>query len=268
MSKLRSVSTAFWSDPFIEDLSANEKLLFLYFITNDKTNMLGIYEVSIKKISFDTGLNSEIINSSLKKFELLCKVRYVNNHIILVNYIKHQKFNPNMKKSAVDVYNSLPEDIKILGINTLEKTEQGFETLCKGFGMVRKDEAKVETKDEAKDKDEIEIFNVLDLEIFEAEIIEYSFTDFWELYPNKTNKKLAEVKFNKLTKEQKNLVEYHLPLFVANKPFKEYNYPHATTYLNQDRYKDEITTNLKTQENERLKQISTMLRSDGSAKYL
>jgi hypothetical protein len=104
--------------------------------------------------------------------------------------------------------------------------------------------------------------------VFEAEIIEYSFTDFWELYPNKTNKKLAEVKFNKLTKEQKDLVEYHLPLFVANKPFKEYNYPHATTYLNQDRYKDEITTNLKTQENERLKQISTMLRSDGSAKYL
>jgi hypothetical protein len=177
-----------------------------------------------------------------------------------------------MKKSAVDVYNSLPGDIKILGINTLEKTDQGFETLCKGFGMVRKDEAKdeakVEPKDEPKDENKDEIFDVLDLEIFEAEIIEYSFTDFWEIYPNKTNKKLAEVKFNKLTKEQKDLVEYHLPLFVANKPFKEYNYPHATTYLSQERYKDEITTNLKTQENERLKQISTMLRSDGSAKYL
>jgi hypothetical protein len=122
-------------------------------------------------------------------------------------------------------------------------------------------EVEVEGKVEVEEKEE-------NNGVFEAEIIEYSFTDFWEVYPNKTNKKLAEVKFNKLTKEQKDLVEYHLPLFVANKPFKEYNYPHATTYLNQDRYKDEITTNFKTQENERLKQISTMLRSDGSAKYL
>ena len=36
MSKLRSVSTAFWSDPFIEDLNPAQKLLFLYLITNEK----------------------------------------------------------------------------------------------------------------------------------------------------------------------------------------------------------------------------------------
>jgi len=79
-------------------------------------------------------------------------------------------------------------------------------------------------------------------EFFDFEIIEYSFNDFWEMYPNKTGKKTALEKFNKLTKKQKETIEKHLPLFINYKPFKEYNYPNPTTYLNQERYNDEIQT--------------------------
>ena len=99
MSKLRSINTAFWSDTWIEDLGPNDKLLFLYLVTNDKTNMLGIYESSIKKIAFETGLDIETVNNGLKAFETVNKVKYINNYIILVNYMKHQKYNTNMKKS-------------------------------------------------------------------------------------------------------------------------------------------------------------------------
>jgi len=90
-----------------------------------------------------------------------------------------------------------------------------------------------------------------DKNIYNAELIQYSFNDFWNLYPNKTNKKKAEEKFNKLTKQQKEKIENHLPFFISNKPFKDYNFPHATTYLNQERYNDEIqiTTNLTTSQN-------------------
>ena len=35
MSKLRSVATSIWSDPFIEDCSVSEKLLFIYLLTKD-----------------------------------------------------------------------------------------------------------------------------------------------------------------------------------------------------------------------------------------
>jgi len=62
MSKLRSVSTSFWSDPFIEDLSPEHKLLFLYLITNEKTNMLGIYRNQSKKFPLKQGLK-------MKQFE-------------------------------------------------------------------------------------------------------------------------------------------------------------------------------------------------------
>ena len=156
MSKLRSLSTSFWSDPFIEDLSVSEKLLFIYLITNEKTNMLGIYELSIKKISFETGIDKATVQKALKRFETINKVKYVDNHIILINFLKHQHFNTNMKKSAIDCYLNLPETLKIQGVK-IDKTNplEAFESLCEGFGMVRKVEVEVEdeTKGEVEDEE-------------------------------------------------------------------------------------------------------------------
>ena len=153
MSKLRSVSTAFWSDPFVEELTPTEKLLFLYLVTNEKTNMLGIYEASISKMSFETGIDKKTLSKALERFETVGKVKYINNFVFLTNYIKHQNFNPNMKKSAIDVFNNLPKglvdnDLEISKINPSE----GFERLSKALGMVRK----VEVEKEVEVEDEIE----------------------------------------------------------------------------------------------------------------
>lgn len=157
MAKLRSVSTAFWSDPFIEDLTPIEKLLFLYLITNEKTNMLGIYEASDRKISFETGIDSESISNALKRFETLGKVKRVDNWVILVNFLKHQSFNTNMKKSAIDTYNDLPKEMKIKGLDVDKSNPlEGFERLLKGFGMVRKVEVEYEVEDELEKEGEDE----------------------------------------------------------------------------------------------------------------
>lgn len=154
MSKLRSISTSFWSDPAIEDMTPEEKLLFLYLVTNDKTNMLGIYEVSIKKIAFETGLDKEIVLKALKGFESIGKVKYENNYIILCNFLKHQHFNTNMIKSAIDSYNELPKSLQIKDlIVSKDNPSEGFESLCIGFGMVRKVEVEVKSKVEDENED-------------------------------------------------------------------------------------------------------------------
>lgn len=158
MSKLRSINTAFWSDTWIETLDPNYKLLFLYLVTNDKTNMLGIYEASIRKISFETGLDIETVENGLKAFERINKVKYIDNYIILVNYMKHQNYNTNMKKSAIDIYNNLPKELRCSNIDVSKSNpSKGFETLLNHYGMVRKVEVEVEVEDEIEVEVEDEV---------------------------------------------------------------------------------------------------------------
>ncbi len=155
MKKLRSVNTNFWSDPFIESLTPSEKLIYLYLITNEKTNMLGVYEVSIRKMSFDTGIDKGTIEKALKGFETIGKVKYINNFIILTKYLKHQSFNLNMKKSAIDCYNNLPESLKFQGVKVSKSNPlEGFETLLNHYGILSKIEVEVEEEIEVEKKEE------------------------------------------------------------------------------------------------------------------
>ena len=120
--------------------------------------MLGIYEASIKKISFETGVKKDDVFNGLKEFERLNKVKYQNNFVILVNYMKHQNFNTNMKKSAIDVYNNLPKELRNSSISiSKDNALEGFETLLNHFGMVRKVEVEYEVEYEVEVKDEFKL---------------------------------------------------------------------------------------------------------------
>ena len=157
MSKLRSLNTAFWSDTWVEELEPMQKLLFIYLVTNEKTNMLGIYEASVKKISFETGIVPIVVKTYLKDFEKSNKVKYIDNRVILINYMKHQNYNTNMKKSAIDTYNDLPKSLKVNGLVVSKSNPtEGFERLSKGYGMVPKVEVEVEVKIETEKEYEVE----------------------------------------------------------------------------------------------------------------
>ncbi len=68
MSKTRYIKTDFWSDSFIESLDPVEKLLFIYLFTNDRLDLCGIYEITIRKISFETGINEDRVIKTISKF--------------------------------------------------------------------------------------------------------------------------------------------------------------------------------------------------------
>jgi len=54
MAKKRYISDIIWSDNWFEDLQPKEKLFFLYLLTNQQVSICGIYEISLKKIEFET----------------------------------------------------------------------------------------------------------------------------------------------------------------------------------------------------------------------
>lgn len=68
----------------------------------------------------------------------------------------------------------------------------------------------------------------------------YSFDDFWNDYDLKIGKKICEPKFKKLTDKQKQKIKETLPAFLSKIKDKKYQ-PHPSTYLNQERWNDEIT---------------------------
>lgn len=69
MNNDRVVSHKFWNDSKVIELDPLNKLLYLYLLTNFKTNLIGCYELPVSLISFDTSIEKDDIASRLKKFE-------------------------------------------------------------------------------------------------------------------------------------------------------------------------------------------------------
>jgi len=135
MNKHRSVSTHFWSDNYVIDLDPTEKLLFLYLLTNERTNMLGIYEIHIRRIAFDTGIDKEMVKKILDRFEEDGKASYIDGYVVLHNFTKHQAYNTNMKKSALNAFKELPNSLKTRGLcepllKPLEPFPEGYEPIA------------------------------------------------------------------------------------------------------------------------------------------
>lgn len=96
MSKTRYIKTDFWSDSFIESLDPTEKLLFIYLFTNDRLDLCGIYEITIRKISFETGINEERVQKIISKFSEKWKIHYIDWYICVINFTKHLQMNPSV----------------------------------------------------------------------------------------------------------------------------------------------------------------------------
>ncbi|MBA7590758.1 hypothetical protein ES708_32895 [subsurface metagenome] len=102
MSKKRYVDTKFWDDNYIIEKDPIEKLLFLYLLTNTLTNIIGIYEISTNRIAFDTGIDREMVDKILKRFEEDDKIKYENGWVAIKNFTKHQKY-PHQLHASLEV---------------------------------------------------------------------------------------------------------------------------------------------------------------------
>ena len=160
MSKLRSVNTHFWNDNYIIDLDPIEKLLFLYLLTNPNTNMLGVYELHIRKISFDTGIDKDMVLKIFDRFNDAGKASYVDGYVCLHNFTKHQSYNTNMKVSAVNTFNELPKSIKKQPF--IESIVKALKPLPKGSEPIAKEEREYELEDESE-KENINYVQFVDL---------------------------------------------------------------------------------------------------------
>jgi len=107
MATFRKLQTAFWTDPFVEDLTQEQKLFYLYLITNTKTSQSGIYEITKKYIAYETGFSPAQVNELLSFFERTDKISYSaeTNEIAIINW---SKFNYNKSHKVLKcIYDDL-----------------------------------------------------------------------------------------------------------------------------------------------------------------
>lgn len=108
MAIKRIVSTEFWTDKKVVDqFSPEDKLFFLYLLTNPHTTQLGIYPFVTKIAAFEIGYSSESVAALIERFEKygIIKFSQKTNEIAVKNYLKH-----SIVKGGTPVYDLLVKE--------------------------------------------------------------------------------------------------------------------------------------------------------------
>ncbi len=118
MAKQRYINTKFWSDNFIVELNPLDRYLFLYFLTNEHTNICGVYELPLRTMAFETGIEKDMLQKMLERLKK--KIFYIDGWVYIKNFAKHQRNNDSIQKGIARTLKEIPDEImaKIKGIDT------------------------------------------------------------------------------------------------------------------------------------------------------
>jgi hypothetical protein len=112
METSRMVRSSFWKDSFVQgNLNPLDRYLFLYLLTNERTNISGIYEIPMKFIAMETGIDiSELDRSMFPR--LSEKIAYIDGWVVIKNFQKHQSLKSALiKKGIFNELSRVPEKV-------------------------------------------------------------------------------------------------------------------------------------------------------------
>ena len=89
----RKVKSSLWHDPAVRQLSPEEKLLFVYLITNPHTHQSGLYYLPLVTIEHELGYTIHRIKSALDALSIhhLVMVDAANELVWVRNMYRHQR---------------------------------------------------------------------------------------------------------------------------------------------------------------------------------
>lgn len=112
MGKYTTFQKSFWSDDYVLSLTRDQKLVYAYLVTNDKTQQCGIYEIALSKVCLELAMTTEDFLYHLKKFVEDKKIYYSmeTKEVCIINWMKHNgntswKTMESVKKQLQDIKN-------------------------------------------------------------------------------------------------------------------------------------------------------------------
>ena len=213
----------FWEDSYIAELPPTDKLLFIYFLTNTHISLSGIYEIPLRNIALDTGIEVNSVEKSLDRFSEDKKIAHRDGWICVINYPKYQNYQSPTIKIAIQ------NELKIIPIEVLRFfTELGYPI----------DTLSIPPKGKGKGKGRVKVEGEYEREMFKR---------FWIEYPKKVGKKSAEQSFLKIRNLTPELFKKIIATLEDYKKSPQWTkdegrfIPHPTTWLNQERWNDEVS---------------------------
>lgn len=87
---LRSIDQRYWTDPYVESLSATEKLVYIHLFSSAHTNLVGVFQASRRMIAFQTACPGPDVDAALERFRRDGKAVIDGGEVWLASYIRHQ----------------------------------------------------------------------------------------------------------------------------------------------------------------------------------
>ena len=208
----RFIDTGLFKDSWFSELSANNKLFYVYLITN--CDHAGIIDLNPRLAEFETGIKGLAKGLDTVKQELgdrLYPLR--DNYYFLVKFVKYQ-YPRGLAES------SKPQNAVIKRLHEFGLDPNSMVRVTKEYANSLE---RVQDKDKDKDKDKDSI---------------YPFDQFWNDYNKKTNVAKSKERYDVLNETTRAKIKEHVPEYVKATPDKQYR-KDPTTYLNNKSWLDE-----------------------------
>lgn len=145
MAIFRKIHTSFWSDSFISELDNDQKLFYLYLMTNERTKQCGVYEITKKQISFDLGYSIDKVSKLLQYFISTGKIKFNDktNELALGNWLKYNSStSPKVQSCINQEFSKVKDTVLIEYVKSMDTQSQEEE---------EKEEEQKQEKEEVKD---------------------------------------------------------------------------------------------------------------------
>lgn len=123
----RPVNIEFWQDEFVLELSSEQKLTYIFLLTNRRTTQCGIYNIGLTIAQLELQFSEEKIKEHLKFFQEKGKLLYNNENkeIMLLNWHKYNNTH-NHKNIRICINKELKRIKTTEFINTFYEICQGI----------------------------------------------------------------------------------------------------------------------------------------------
>ena len=137
MAIYRNISLTFWTDNKVsDDFTSKDKYFFLYLLTNPHTNIIGCYEISIRQMSIEMGLNIKEIEELVDRAQTIHKTILYSKQtkeVLIKNWSRYNWTKSSKLQKPIIENINLIKDLNLKKLLVEIAKKYGIDTVSIGY---------------------------------------------------------------------------------------------------------------------------------------